>query len=92
MFRFFDNEQPLKFKERPAERVHLTVDNPSLFNVNPKRYPKISRAANVDAPMLVIFKDGHEVTRYRWGSMDQVEYVSSRVLCGPMGPNGELPV
>lgn len=75
------------------EKALLNIHTPKslgLFDVNLKRYPEVSQAANVDAPMLVVFKDGEEVTRYLGGDTEQIEYVVSRVLSGLMGPNGEL--
>lgn len=92
IFRFFDGEIR-KSQVISAAEVVSTIDTSKsldLFSVNLKRYPEISQTANVHAPMLVIFKDGQEVTRYPGGHIDQIEYVVSRVLCGLMGPKGEL--
>lgn len=63
----------------------------TVLSVDMRINPEISRVANIEAPMLVVFKDGQELTRYHGGTPDQMEYVVSRVLCGLMGPNGELP-
>lgn len=70
----------------------LVTDNIGLdvFNVDFKGYPEISHDVNVCEPALVIFKDGQEITRYLGGHIDQIEYVVSRILCGLMGPGGEL--
>lgn len=70
----------------------LATDDVGLgvFNVDFKGCPEISDDANVSEPALVIFKDGQEITRYSGGHLDQIEYVLSRILCGLMGPNGEL--
>lgn len=63
-----------------------------FYSVNLRNYPDIGLSADVDAPMLVIFRDGQEVTRYLGGHFDQIEYVLSRVMSGLMGPKGELSV
>lgn len=70
----------------------LVTDDTGLdvFNVDFKGCPQISHDVNVCEPALVIFKDGQEIIRYPGGHIDQIEYVVSRILCGLMGPDGEL--
>lgn len=91
IFHFFDGT--VKSKAFPAGDVVSEIDTSkslALFSVNLREHPEISRTANVDAPMLVVFKDGREVTRFPGGDVDQLVYVVSRALCGLIGPNGEL--
>ena len=93
IFRFFNDADTLKSEQRLKGNIFIpndTADNVKLFSVDVEEYPEICQAANVNAPVLVVFKNGQEVIRYPGGNVEQIEYVVSRILCGLMGPKGEL--